>query len=429
MQRIVIVGGGAGGLELATSLGHKLGRKGKAYIELIDANRTHLWKPLLHEVATGALDYGIDGLDYLAHARNHGFRFHLGRMVGIDRTLKEVILAAIKDDKGEIIVPERRIHYNILIIAVGSITNDFGTPGAKEHCFFLDNSDQAKHFHHSLLNEFLRANTSLGSGPRTLNIGIVGAGATGVELSAELYYTAEVLVGYGMKKLIPADMHVHILEAGERLLPALPERIAQAALRELETLGVSVHTGTMVTEVTAEGFVTKAGGFIPAKIKVWAAGVRAPHFVATLGLDTNRTGQLIVNNQLQTSDPSIYAIGDCCAFTGADGKQVPPRAQAAHQQASHMVKVIFAKRDGKKLPDYQYKDYGSLVNLSKYSAVGNLMSTLSRNSIMIEGKLAQMMYISLYRLHQVALHGYWRTALMAIVGRINKVIRPRLKLH
>jgi NADH dehydrogenase len=294
MQRIVIVGGGAGGLELATSLGHKLGRKGKAYIELIDANRTHLWKPLLHEVATGALDYGIDGLDYLAHARNHGFRFHLGRMVGIDRTLKEVILAAIKDDKGEIIVPERRIHYNILIIAVGSITNDFGTPGAKEHCFFLDNSDQAKHFHHSLLNEFLRANTSLGSGPRTLNIGIVGAGATGVELSAELYYTAEVLVGYGMKKLIPADMHVHILEAGERLLPALPERIAQAALRELETLGVSVHTGTMVTEVTAEGFVTKAGGFIPAKIKVWAAGVRAPHFVATLGLDTNRTGQLIV---------------------------------------------------------------------------------------------------------------------------------------
>ncbi|MFY9179393.1 MAG: FAD-dependent oxidoreductase, partial [Venatoribacter sp.] len=117
------------------------------------------------------------------------------------------------------------------------------------------------------------------------------------------------------------------------------------------------------------------------------------------------------------------------AMTDKDGKLVPPRAQAAHQQASHMLKVIMAKRTGRALPEYVYKDYGSLVNLSKYSAVGNLMSTISRNSIMIEGKLAQMMYISLYRLHQIALHGYWRTALMMIVGRINKVIRPRLKLH
>ncbi|MFY9179751.1 MAG: NAD(P)/FAD-dependent oxidoreductase, partial [Venatoribacter sp.] len=352
MQRIVIVGGGAGGLELATSLGHKLGRKGKAYIELIDANRTHLWKPLLHEVATGALDYGIDGLDYLAHANNHGFRFHLGRMQGLDRTRKEVILEPILDEKGEVIAPERRIHYNLLIMAVGSITNDFGTKGAKEHCFFLDNSDQAKKFHHSLLNEFLRANAGSENGHETLNIGIVGAGATGVELSAELYYTAEVLVGYGMRKLMPGDVHVHLIEAGERILPALPERIASAAKRKLETLGVSIHTHTMVTEVTENGFTTKEGNEIPAKIKVWAAGVRAPYFTSNLGLETNRAGQLVVNNHLQTEDEFIFAIGDCSAMTDKDGKLVPPRAQAAHQQASHMLKVIMAKRTGRALPEY-----------------------------------------------------------------------------
>lgn len=113
----------------------------------------------------------------------------------------------------------------------------------------------------------------------------------------------------------------------------------------------------------------------------------------------------------------------------SDGKPVPPRAQAAHQQASYLFAAIIAQHKGKPLANFVYKDYGSLVSLSNYSAVGSLLSKLSGNSIMIEGKLAQIMYVSLYRLHQVALHGYWRTALIALVGRINKVIRPRLKLH
>lgn len=429
MQHIVIVGGGAGGVELATRLGRKLGKKHQAIISLIDVNRIHIWKPLLHEVATGALNSSIDGMDYLEHAKQHHFRFHLGRMTGLDSKEKHIVLEPIYDEDGNQLAPERQIKYDTLIMAVGSVTNDFGTKGAKENCFFLDNSHQANRFHRTLMNEFIRANTSPNQSDQTLNIAIVGAGATGVELSAELYYAAELLTHYGSHKLTPAHLRVHVIEAGPRILPALPERIAKAVQLKLENLGVQIHTNTMVTEVNHDGFITKTGETIPARIKVWAAGVRGPSFLSNLGLETNRAHQLVVNSKLQTSEPDIYAIGDCSFLVKEDGKAVPPRAQAAHQQADLIYNNILAKRAGKPLADYVYRDYGSLVSLSNYSAVGNLLNTLSKDSIYIEGKLAQTMYVSLYRLHQIALHGYWKTFLITLVGRINRVIRPRLKLH
>lgn len=429
MQHIVIVGGGAGGAELATRLGRKLGKSKQAVISLIDANRSHIWKPLLHEVATGALNSNIDGMDYLEHAKQHHFRFHLGRMHGLDRENKQVLLQPIYDEDGELLAPERRIKYDTLIMAVGSVTNDFGTKGAREHCFFLDSTKQANQFHRKLMNEFVRANTSTIQEEQTLNIGIVGAGATGVELSAELYYAAELLTNYGSRKLNASNLRVHVIEAGNRILPALPERIADAVKLKLENIGVEIHTNTKVTEVTQEGFITGDGTKIPARIKVWAAGVRAPSFLAELGLETNRVNQIVVNRQLQSNDPSIYALGDCASMLQDDGKAVPPRAQAAHQMADLIYRNILAKRAGRSIQDYVYRDYGSLVSLSNYSAVGNLINTLARRSIMIEGKLAQTMYVSLYRLHQIALHGYWKTFLITLVGRINRVIRPRLKLH
>lgn len=429
MERIVIVGGGAGGLELATHLGHELGRRGKAHIELIDANPTHLWKPLLHEVATGALDSGIDELNYRAHGKIHGFTFRLGRMCGLDRIGKHIILSPISDEKGEVIVQERRISYDTLVLAIGSVTNDFGTKGAKDHCIFLDSRIQAERFHHTLLNEFLRANNRESDEPQDLHIAIVGAGATGVELSAELYNTAEVLVSYGLKGLTPANLKVTLIEAGERILPALPARISAAATRELEKLGVSVRTQTMITEATKEGFRTKDEQLIQAQLMVWAAGVKAPDFMANLGLETNRANQIKVNASLQSEDESIFALGDCCCVLGKDGKPVPPRAQAAHQQATHLCKALKARMQGKPMPVFVYHDKGSLVSLSRYSTVGSLMGNLSKGSMMIEGRLARFVYVSLYRLHQIALHGYWHTLLLTLVGHINKVIRPRLKLH
>tara|TARA_B110000211_G_C14087077_1_gene557139 strand:- start:3445 stop:4728 length:1284 start_codon:yes stop_codon:yes gene_type:complete len=427
MQRIVIVGGGAGGLELATQLGRKLGKSKKADIVLIDASPTHLWKPLLHEVATGALDSGVDELSYRAHGKKHGFDFRIGRMNGLQRDERKVVLQAMLDENNREILPERTVSYDTLVLAIGSVTNDFGTPGAAENCIFLDSRDQAERFHHILLNEFLRSSNR--EEPTPLEISIVGAGATGVELSAELYNTAEVISSYGVKNVSPEQLKVSLIEAGERILPALPPRLSAAATRELEALGVEVKTKTMITEVTDQGFRTKDGDIIPSVLRVWAAGVKAPEFMKTLGLETNRANQLVVNSSLQTTDDHIFALGDCCSVMHSDGKPVPPRAQAAHQQSSHLVKALRARHKGQPMPEFVYKDKGSLVSLSRYSTVGNLMGNLTKGSMMIEGRLARIVYVSLYRLHQVALHGYWHTLLLSLVGHINKVIRPRLKLH
>ena len=428
MDRIVIVGGGAGGLELATQLGHKWGKKGKAEIHLVDANHTHLWKPLLHEVATGALDSGIDELNYQAHGKKHGFSFHLGRMCGLQRDSKAIELAAIYDDSEEIL-PQRELNYDQLVMALGSVTNDFGTKGAAEHCYFLDGRQQAEVFHQKLLNQFIKANGS--NNPEELSIAIVGAGATGVELSAELYNTTEALASYDMSQFKTDNLKVSLVEAGPQILPALPRRISNSAKRELEKLGVDVLTDTMITEITEEGFITKSGDVIKAKLKVWAAGVKAPDFLANIGgLETNRANQLAIKPTLQTTlDDNVFAIGDCAFLLQEDGKAVPPRAQAAHQQASHLLKVLTAIRAGKTPPAFIYRDKGSLVSLSRYSTVGSLMGNLSKGSMMIEGRLARIVYVSLYRLHQVALHGYFHTILLSLVGHINKVIRPRLKLH
>ncbi len=432
MKHIVIVGGGAGGLELASKLGNTLGKNKQATIHLVDANNTHLWKPLLHEVATGSLDSGIDELSYRAHAYNHHFTFHLGRMRNLDRENKRIVLAPINDENNERILPERFLTYDTLVMAVGSQTNDFGTQGAQEFCSFLDSRKQADKFHQKLLNTYLKANNAASvKGNYRLNIAIIGAGATGVELAAELHNTASELAAYGLDQLKQDQLKITIIEAGDRILPALPARISAAAHRELSKLGIAVNTQTFVKEVTKEGLLTQDGNLIEAELKVWAAGVKAPDWMKNLGqLKTTKTNQLVLKDTLQTTlDDHIFALGDCSFVLQKDGTPVPPRAQAAHQQATLVYKNIIRMMNNQKLKEYVYTDKGSLINLSRYSTVGSLMGNLASGSMMIEGKIARFVYVSLYRLHQVALHGYFKTILMTLSGRINKIIRPRLKLH
>ncbi|WP_028865540.1 NAD(P)/FAD-dependent oxidoreductase [Psychromonas aquimarina] len=428
MCKIVIVGGGAGGLELATKLGDKLGRSKKAHVTLVDKNRTHLWKPLLHEVAAGSMDDGIDALSYRAHAKNHGFNFKLGALANIDRDNKLIQLAELVDEDGTQILPESQLSYDILVMALGSISNDFNTKGVREHCIFLDSPQQAKKFHHRMLNKYLQLGVQE---TKQVSVAIVGAGATGVELSAELFNSLKQVSSYGFEHISSADLKVSLVEAGEKILPALPERISGSAHQELSKLGVDVRTKTMVTEATEQGLLTKDGELIKADLIVWAAGIKAPDFMKDIaGLETNRSNQLVVKSTLQTSlDDCIYALGDCASCALPEGGFVPPRAQSAHQMASLVAKNIIASINKKPLSDYKYTDYGSLVSLSNYSTVGSLMGNLMKGSMMIEGRLARLVYISLYRMHQIALHGYMRTGLITLVESINRVLRPRLKLH
>jgi len=433
LHHIVVVGGGAGGLELVTSLGNKLGRKKKARISLVDAGLTHVWKPLLHEVASGSLDASANEINYRAHARKHHYEFQLGRMSGLDRANREIVIAPFHDEEGHEVVPERRIQYDTLVIAVGSTANDFGTPGAQDHCLFLDSLRQARRFHNLLLNAFLRKNHEAHQGQaHTLNISIIGAGATGVELAAELRLASRELPTYGMNHLQPSDIAINVIEAADRILPALPARLSAGATRELQRQKIQVLTGQPVSEIREDSLVMKDGTELPSEMTIWAAGIKAPSFLADLdGLETNRGNQLVVEQTLQTTqDADIFAFGDCAACPQPDSDlPVPPRAQAAHQQADALFKTLCNRLKGEAAVPFVYNDHGSLINFSRYTTVGNLMGNLSGRSMYIEGKVARLFYLSLYRMHQVALHGFVRTGIIWLMDKISRAMQPRLKLH
>ena len=434
-HRIVVVGGGAGGLELVTRLGNRLGKRRKAHITLIDRRRTHLWKPLLHEIAAGSMDIGVYETDYLAQSHWHSFRYRIGEMIGLDRARREMRVAPFIDEDGDQVTAERVFGYDTLVIAVGSLTNDFGTPGVKEHAISLETAVEAQRFHRRLVNACIRAHAQTEPlRPGQLHVAIIGAGATGVELAAELHNTTRTLVSYGLDRIDPdKDIRLIVIEAVDRILPALPTRLSEAAHKLLDKLGVHVRTSARVAEVLADGVKLASGEIIPAELVVWAAGVKAPDFLKDLdGLETNRINQLVVRPTLQTTrDENIFAIGDCAAapWLGKEGALVPPRAQAAHQQASHLVKQIKRRLAGKPLVEYRYRDFGSLVSLGEYSTVGNLMGGLVGGNLWVEGYFAWLMYLSLYKLHELALHGFWKVTLDTAARLITRRTEPHVKLH
>ena len=431
-HRIVVVGGGAGGLELATHLGNKLGRLQLADVTLIDKSRTHLWKPLLHEFAAGSMDQSVQELDFLAQAHWHHFHYRIGEMIGLDRMQRQVRLAAYVDEEGREVTTPRIFHYDTLIIAVGSQGNDFGTPGVREHAISLDTPTDAKRFHSRLVNAFIRANAqSEPLRPEQLNVAIIGAGATGTELAAELRYATRQLVAYGLDRIdAKKDVRLNLIEAGNRVLPALPSHLSDEAIKLLTDLGVHVHISARVSEVTANGVKLASGDFIAAELIVWSAGVKGPDCVHNLdGLETNRASQLVVLPTLHTTrDPNIFAIGDCaaCPWAGRDDKTVPPRAQAAHQQASHLVRQMKRLLAGKPVEPWRYHDFGSLVSLGEYSTVGNLL--IGRN-LWVAGLFARLMYLSLYKMHERALHGVPKVALDTLARWITRRTEPHVKLH
>lgn len=433
-HRIVIVGGGAGGLELATRLGDTLGRRGSATVTLIDRMRTHLWKPLLHEVAAGSMDLDHHSLPYLAQARWHHFQFQLGSVEGLNRERRVVLVEPTLDEEGRPLIPRREVGYDTLVIAVGSNTNDFGTRGAREHAISLDTQDEAALFHRRLVNACIRANSQTEPlRAEQLKVAIIGAGATGIELAAELHKTTRELVAYGLDRIDPErDVHISIIEAAPRILPALPERLSDATGDLLRALRVQILTGERVTEVMADGVATESGKKIPAELTIWAAGIKAPEFLAQIGgLETNRLNQVVVKQTLETTrDPNVFAFGDCacCPWPGHE-HCVPPRAQAAHQQASHLAKMLARRLRGKSLKPYVYRDFGSLVSLGKYSTVGNLMGALLGGSIFIEGLFARLVYVSLYQLHLYALHGFAKALFDTLARMITRRTEPRVKLH
>jgi NADH dehydrogenase len=385
-------------------------------------------------VAAGSLRRSQHQLDYLAQAQWRHFDYAYAEMVGLDRSARRLKLGAMFDDEGREITPERSMAYDTLVIAVGSVTNDFGTPGAAQFAVPLDTPEQATRFNRRLVNACLRADAQAGPvRPGQLHVAVIGAGATGTELAAELHRTVRAVVAYGMRHIDPArDIRIVLIEAADRILPALPERISDATFALLRKLGVEVRVRARVAEVRRDGVVLSDGEFIPSELVVWSAGVKAPDFLRGIdGLETTAANQLVVEPTLQTTrDPDVFAIGDCAYFPrSGDEGPVPPRAQAAHQMADHMAGQIRRRLAGRPLESFVYRDFGSLVSLGRYSTVGSLMGFLVGRSLFIEGLFARFVYRMLYKMHEAALYGgptvLWRT----LVGALSRGPEPTVKLH
>jgi NADH dehydrogenase len=421
----VIVGGGAGGLELAARLGRKLGReRGRERLLLIDRSSFHLWKPSLHEVAAGTLDSHQEGLSYPVLARRNHFGFTLGELAGIDLERKRLRLRALHDEHGELLVPERTVGFERAVLALGSGSNTFGTPGI-EHAFELDSASDAERFHARLLTAFLR---SAFSRSRLLSIAIVGAGATGVELSAELIESHRALMdslGAGQR----FRLEITLVEGAPRILGGLPDKVAAQAAQALQSKHVRVMTDTKVSAIEPRRLITNAGA-VEADLIVWAAGIKAAEANRDFGLETNRLNQFVVDEQLRTSAPHIYAMGDCAAAPWREGKPVPARAQAAHQQAEYLAEALSARMAGREFTrGFEYRDFGSLVSLGENTGVGNLMGSLTGRKFFVEGLIAKWMYMSLHLNHHRVILGPVKTSVLALARLLQRRVSGRLKLH
>ena len=426
IPNIRIIGGGVAGLTIATRLGHALGRRGLARISLIDSSQTHVWKPMLHTFAAGTWNVYQQQVQYLVHAASHHFEYIPGQMDRLDRDGRMIRLAAIHEN-GEMIVDARELPYDILILATGSRANDFGTKGVAEHCHFIDSQHEANGFNNRLRTHVARSFLS----GHDIKIAIVGGGATGVELAAELTRMVELAGGYG-----EADMRkrlqITLLESGPRLLAAFPEQVSSSTESQLRKLGCDVRTGVRVIAADENGFQLETGERVDADLKVWAAGVRASDAIGDSDLELNRANQILVTpSLLAKGDTAIFAVGDCSSLTPeGSARPLPATAQVANQQALHLVKHLPGWiTKGKQIPPFQFQDLGSLVSLSDYNAFGTLGRFGFFRGGFIKGRFAQASHAYLYRRHQVSLHGPARAFMLWLAERINALVQPSIRMN
>jgi NADH dehydrogenase len=423
--RIVIVGGGTAGLLLATRLGRQLGKPGHARITLVDRSLTHLWKPMLHTIAAGTRDVHQHKVSLLAQARTHGFGYEPGELCGIDRETRQVHLTALPD-AASALVGARSLPYDVLVLALGSGANDFGVPGVQAHCHFIDNPTQAESFNERLRWQLFRGALQ----DESVSIGIVGAGATGVELAAELSHLLELAAHFGDPSL-RERLQLTLYESAPRILAAFPERVSESSHRVLDRVGFQIRTGTRVLQASADGLTTAQTPLHSADMLVWAAGIKAPEVLSRLdGLPTNASHQVVVNAALQsTDDDHVFALGDCSTLTLPDqSRPLPASAQVAVQQATHLAKHLPGWLQGRAIPAFRYRDLGSLVSLGRYGAYGSVGKASPFAGQFLGGHVARLGHELVYRNYQRALHGLGKTSLLWATEGLNSWPHPGIRL-
>ncbi|OOL18343.1 NADH dehydrogenase [Bombella intestini] len=398
-KHVVILGGGVGGLEAATQLSHN----SKVRITLIDQNAVHIWKPVLHELASGTIGPKGNLFAFNELAKRFGFSFIQSTLDTIDSTTKTLNL-----ENGQV------LNYDLLIVALGACANDFGTPGAKENCLFLNTLADANVIHDRFRSLIERAQLT----NKPVNLSIVGGGATGVQLAAELCQAIDSTPGLGpsaRKRLLKPTL----IEAQPRLLPPFPEQVSAEAQAELEKLGFDVITNGMVSEVGCGYIALKDGRRIESDFPIWAAGVKACAATSLLkNLELSRSGQIMVTDTLQTTkDPSIYAIGDCARM---EVNPTAPTAQAARQEGRYVGRVAIPRQlTGKQPVPFVYNDRGAVVALGRYNAWGMWPSKKGFGGHGLGAQLARFIHEGLFRQHQMGISGIFRTICAALGERFR----------
>lgn len=432
LPKIVIIGGGAAGLEVATTLGRKLGNK-YASITLVDQSLTNVWKPLWHEVAAGTIAHTHAKTDYILQGYKHNFSFHLGKLAGVDLANKKLTLheMPLNTSVNSPVLPMRSLDYDYLILSIGSLHNDFNIDGVEENCYFFDSYSECLSFQQELMSKFLAIHEGI---LVPINLVIVGGGATGVELAAELYYAFNNQLQYSKKAAsLKSLFNIAIIESSDRILSNMPEEISAQVSQRLIDLGIKIYVNEKVSKVEKQSIHTHNGISITANLKVWAAGIKSSDSLAWLGLAIDKANRVIVDSTLQSiTNSSIFALGDCASCPikqGADIK-VPATAQAAHQQAVLLAKSLIGKvKYNRDLLMYTYQERGAIVSVRQDQSVGYIKGGKLFDKVTIHGKFAQIAYRFLYRTHQASLHGWWATVLLIIAEVLTKKFRSRLKLH
>lgn len=359
-QRVVIIGGGFGGLAAAKAL-----RGTDTLVTVVDRSNHHLFQPLLYQVATAGLapsDIAEPIRSVLARQRNTSVR--LGEVTAIDKAAKRV---AVRSDDG----PETWLEYDYLVVAAGVKHAYFGNDAWAEHAPGLKTIGDALEIRRRLLTAFERAEWAEDEATRRalLTFVVVGAGPTGVELAGAVAEIAFSTLRRDFRHVDTREARVVLVEASPAVLGAYPEGLQDSARRQLEGLGVEVRTGTRVSNVDATG-VTLDGEPLPAATVLWAAGVQASPLAAQLGVELDRAGRVPVASDCTIAGhPEVFVVGDMALFIGPDGAPLPGVAPVAQSQGRHAAKCIAADLAGSPRRPYRYLDKGSMATIGRSRAV------------------------------------------------------------
>jgi len=387
MTRVVIVGGGFGGLAAARKL-----RRADVSVTLIDRQNFFLFQPLAYQVATGSLS-SVEVAIPLRNAlrRQKNARVLLGEVTAFDLEARTVSVADLPNG-GDQTVP-----YDVLAVAGGSHYSYFGHDDWREHAPELKTLDGALELRDRILLAFEAAEVEQDDAARTawLTFVVVGAGATGVEMAGQIAELAGDVLPREYRDVDTRAARVLLVEAGNRVLPAYGDKLSASAERQLRSLGVTPQLQSMVTDIDAAGVTLASGERIPARTKIWAAGVAASELAKLLadaaGTDVDRAGRITVEPDLTLpGHREVFAFGDMAVVRGLELHGVAP---VAMQQGRHVGRSI--RRDERKA--FSYNDKGELATIGRARAVGSV------KGVRVTGFIAWAMWLGIHIVYLVGL--------------------------